>query len=62
MSSTKFKLQQDEKWFSSSATKKLLGISDCHLMHKRLSGEIIFYKEGNKFYYYLEQEVKEDDR
>lgn len=31
--------------------KQLIGISDCELMHKRLSGELKFVKKGNAFLY-----------
>lgn len=59
MNSTVLRRENNWNWFSSSETKKLLGISDCHLMHKRLSGEIIFHKKGNKFFYLLTHDTKQ---
>jgi len=42
-----------ELLFSSKDFKKLLGISDCKLMHMRVSGELKFVKKGNAFLYKL---------
>ncbi|MFT5757820.1 MAG: hypothetical protein ACI9LM_002556 [Alteromonadaceae bacterium] len=39
--------------FSSKEFKKLLSISDCELMHMRVSGELKFVKKGNAFLYKL---------
>lgn len=37
--------------FNSTNTKALLGISDCHLMHEREKGNLVFHKKGNAFLY-----------
>jgi hypothetical protein len=42
-----------ELLFSSKDFKKLLGASDCELMHMRVSGELKFVKKGNAFLYQL---------
>tara|TARA_R110001583_G_scaffold154593_2_gene306298 strand:- start:8681 stop:9373 length:693 start_codon:yes stop_codon:yes gene_type:complete len=39
--------------FSSKEYKQLLSISDCELMHMRVSGELKFEKKGNTFLYQL---------
>ncbi len=39
--------------FSSKDFKQLLNISDCKLMHMRVSGELKFVKKGNAFLYQL---------
>ncbi len=39
--------------FSSKEFKKLLGVSDCELMHMRVSGKLKFVKKGNAFLYKL---------
>ena len=39
--------------FSSKEFKKLLNVSDCELMHMRISGELKFVKKGNAFLYQL---------
>ena len=36
---------------TSTETKKLLAISSCELMHKRLAGELKFTKKGNSYHY-----------
>jgi hypothetical protein len=40
-------------WCSSRETKKSLKISDCELMHMRLSNQLEFKKIGNAFFYLL---------
>lgn len=42
-----------ELLFSSKDFKKLLQVSDCELMHMRVSGELNFVKKGNSFLYKL---------
>lgn len=42
-------------WSSSKEIKKKLKISDCGLMHLRMSGEIEFMKIGNAFFYSTEK-------
>jgi len=42
-----------ELLFSSKDFKKLLQVSDCELMHMRVSGELNFVKKGNAFLYKL---------
>lgn len=42
-----------EQWFSSKETKEILDLSDCQLMHLRVSGKIKFKKKGNAFLYLL---------
>jgi hypothetical protein len=45
---------QQELLFSSKEFKQLLGVSDCELMHLRVSGKLKFVKQGNTFLYQLE--------
>ncbi|MBA6293771.1 hypothetical protein H4J58_03880 [Colwellia sp. MB3u-70] len=45
---------QQELLFSSKEFKQLLGVSDCELMHLRVSGKLIFVKKGHTFLYQLE--------
>lgn len=42
-----------ELMFSSKEFKKLLDVSDCELMHMRISGHLKFVKKGNSFLYLL---------
>ena len=42
-----------EQWFSSKEIKAKLGITDCQLMHLRVSGKLKFKKQGNSFLYLL---------
>ena len=42
-----------ELLFSSKDFKQLLDVSDCELMHMRVSGELKFVKKGNAFLYQL---------
>ncbi len=48
--STSLNLASD-KWLSSKEAMTLLEISSCELMHKRVSGELIFKKIGNAYFY-----------
>lgn len=43
-----------ELLFSSKEFKQLLGVSDCELMHLRVSGKLRFVKKGNSFLYQLD--------
>jgi hypothetical protein len=43
----------EEILFSSKEFKQLLGVSDCELMHMRVSGELKFVKKGSAFLYQL---------
>lgn len=44
---------KSNRWLSSKEAKETLKISDCHLMHLRLAGKLIFKKEGNRFFYLI---------
>jgi hypothetical protein len=46
----------NKRWFTSKEAKALLKVSDCHLMHLRVQGALIYKKEGNRFFYLLESE------
>lgn len=41
------------KWLNSTEIRKVLKLSGCELMHLRVSGELVFKKVGNAFYYQL---------
>lgn len=43
-------------WLSSKEAKKALKVSDCHLMHLRLSGKLQFRKEGNRYLYLISKQ------
>lgn len=43
----------EELYFSSKEIKSMLRVSDCELMHMRVSGELKFVKKGNAFLYKL---------
>lgn len=45
--------QETENWLSSKEAKKVLKVSDCHLMHMRLEGKLQFRKDGNRFFYLI---------
>ena len=47
---------QQEILFSSKEFKQLLGVSDCELMHMRVSGKLKFIKKGSSFLYKLHDE------
>lgn len=40
-------------WLTSKEAKKKLHVSDCHLMHIRTAGRLVFMKKGNAFLYDL---------
>lgn len=45
---------QTASWLSSGQTRKLLRISSCALMHLRETGKLRFQKQGNAYFYFLE--------
>lgn len=44
---------EQQEWLSSKEAKKVLKVTDCHLMHMRLTGKLQFRKEGNRFFYMI---------
>ena len=42
-------------WITSKETQKLLKVSGCELMHLRVNGQITFKKQGNAYYYQINQ-------
>jgi len=42
-------------WLSSKETQKSLKVSGCELMHLRVSGKLKFKKQGNAYYYLVNQ-------
>lgn len=42
------------KELTSSEIKKLLKLSDCQLMHLRVSGKLPFKKKGNRYIYFID--------
>jgi hypothetical protein len=42
-------------WLTSKETQKLLKVSGCELMHLRVSGKLKFKKQGNAYYYQVNQ-------
>lgn len=42
-----------EKWLSSQEAMKALKISACELMHRREAGQLHFKKQGNAYFYKL---------
>ncbi|MBA6371512.1 MAG: hypothetical protein ACI89T_002086 [Cognaticolwellia sp.] len=42
-------------WLTSKKTQKLLNISGCELMHLRENGKLTFRKQGNAFFYQIDQ-------
>lgn len=46
------------KWLTSKEAKQKLKVSDCHLMHMRLAGQLQFRKEGNRFFYLIPAQTK----
>ena len=42
-------------WFTSKEAQRLLKISGCELMHLRVSGKLKFKKQGNAYYYLVNQ-------
>ncbi|NRB24581.1 hypothetical protein [Shewanella sp.] len=45
---------ESSKWLTSKEAMQKLGISGCDLMHKRMSGELVFKKKGNSYLYLLD--------
>lgn len=45
-------------WLNSKDAKKILRLSDCHLMHMRLAGKLQFRKEGNRFFYLIPNQAE----
>jgi hypothetical protein len=45
----------DANWLTGKDTQKLLKISGCELMHLRESGKLKFKKQGNAYYYLVNQ-------
>lgn len=45
----------DTVWLTSKETQKLLKVSGCKLMHLRDSGKLKFKKQGNAYYYQVNQ-------
>ena len=45
---------ESSKWLTSKETMSKLGISGCDLMHKRMSGELVFKKKGNAYLYLVD--------
>jgi len=39
------------KWLTSKEAKEALKVSDCQLMHMRVTGKLVFRKDGNRFLY-----------
>lgn len=58
--SIKQKLSEPERrsWLTSNEAKQILKISDCHLMHLRLTGKVEFRKEGQRYFYLLPSLLK----
>jgi len=47
--------QDNTTWQSSKETQKHMKVSGCELMHLRVSGQITFKKQGNAYYYQINQ-------
>jgi hypothetical protein len=47
-------MNKKEQWLSSKETQKLLKLTGCQLMHKRLGGDLKFKKVGNAYFYLIE--------
>jgi len=47
-------MNEKEQWTGSKETQRLLKLSGCQLMHKRVSGELKFKKVGNAYFYMIE--------
>ncbi|WP_057831079.1 DNA-binding protein [Colwellia sp. TT2012] len=47
--------QENTTWLTSKEAQKLLKISGCELMHLRVSGKLTFKKQGNAYYYLVQQ-------
>ncbi|MBB1361053.1 hypothetical protein H5125_02630 [Shewanella sp. SR44-4] len=48
-------IDKTSQWLNSKDTMRLLKISSCHLMHMRQAGKIKHKKQGNSFWYLIEQ-------
>ncbi|WP_018014684.1 hypothetical protein [Teredinibacter turnerae] len=48
------KSSEGKAWCSSKEAKKALKVSDCELMHMRLSGKLEFKKSGNAYFYVID--------
>ena len=46
-------------WLSSKETMAKLGITGCELMHKRVSGELTFKKQGNAYLYLFDSQTNQ---
>lgn len=47
-------------WLTSNEAKHILKISDCHLMHLRLTGKLEFRKVRRRYFYLLPSELVVD--
>ncbi|MFT6528595.1 MAG: hypothetical protein ACJAZB_000227 [Psychrosphaera sp.] len=45
--------QEPLNWLSSTEIKKILRITGCELMHRRVKGELEFKKVGNAYFYLI---------
>jgi hypothetical protein len=52
---TETETDQTSQWLNSKDTMRQLKISSCHLMHMRQAGKIKYKKQGNRFWYLIEQ-------
>lgn len=44
-------------WLSSKETQKALKITGCELMHLRQSGKLKFKKQGNAYFYQINEKM-----
>jgi hypothetical protein len=44
---------ENPAWLTSQQAKKTLKINSCALMHLRLSGQLVYKKQGNAFLYQI---------
>lgn len=44
------------RWLTSKEAMKALKVSGCDLMHRRERGELQYRKQGNAYYYAIEEE------
>lgn len=49
------KIDETSQWLNSKDTMRRLKVSSCHLMHMRQAGKINHKKQGNSFWYLIEQ-------
>jgi hypothetical protein len=47
--------QNNTNWLSSKETQKHMKVSGCELMHLRVNGQITFKKQGNAYFYQVNQ-------